>query len=145
MQCCQDNHISAMPPIRNNIHSTTATKAITNKTMHSQIPVMKGKEDLKKIKEVHVEKMLQLITKRNSSDAFVLINRHKHIYSIDKDNEPPQMVCTQHITILALNEGVTYSGRLFLLFGFPSRLVLWAPWLCVLWGGKGMAKEEMGI
>lgn len=85
---------------------------------------MKGKEALKKIKEVYVEKRLQLITKINSSAAFVLINRHKHIYSIDKDNEPPQMVCTQHITILALNDRVTYSGRLFQLFGFPSGLVL---------------------
>lgn len=79
-----------MPPTRNNIHSTTATKAITDKTTHSQIPVMKGKEDLKG--EVHVEKGLQLNTKTNSSDAFMLMNRHKHIYSIGNDNELPQMV-----------------------------------------------------
>ncbi len=40
---------------------------------------MKEKKNLKKIKVVHVENKLQLIKKINSDDAFVLINRHKHI------------------------------------------------------------------
>lgn len=62
--------------------------------------------------------------KINSNDGFVLINRRKHIYSRGKDNEPPRMARTQHATILAQSEGVTYSGRPFLLFGFPSGLVL---------------------
>lgn len=85
---------------------------------------MKEKKDLKKITVVRVEIKLQLIKKINGGDAFVLINRHKHIYSKNKDNEPPWTACTQHATILALSEGVTYSGRPFLLFGFPSGLVL---------------------
>lgn len=84
---------------------------------------MKEKKDLKKIK-VYVVNKLQLIKKINIGEAFVLINRRKHIYSRGKDNEPPWTACTQHAAILAQSEGVTYSGRPFLLFGFPSGLVL---------------------
>ena len=97
------------------------------KTKHSNIPIVTEKDDLKKIKVVHVENKLQLIQRINGGDAFVLINKHKHIYSRGKNNEPPWTACKQHATILAPSEVVTYSGRSFLLFGFPSGLVLCAP------------------
>lgn len=43
-----------------------------------------------------LKKRLQLIKKRNSSDIFVLINRHKHIYYTDKDNAATDGVHTTH-------------------------------------------------
>lgn len=55
---------------------------------------------------------------------FVLINRHKHIIILEIKTLSCQSVCTQHSSVLAQSEGVTYSGRPFLLFGFPSGLVL---------------------
>lgn len=108
------------PKIQN---AKNATKAITRETKHSNILAVK-KRKKRKIYKKKKSKKLQLIKTINSDDAFVLINRHKHIYSRDKDNEPPWTTCTQHAAILALSEGVTYSGGPFLLFGFPSGLVL---------------------
>lgn len=65
---------------------------------------------------------------------FVLIGRHKNI----KGKRKTIMSHDGRLPFWHLSDGVTYTGRSFLLFGFPSGFVLWAPWLCALkFEGRG--------